>query len=47
MPTSPHQEQVLRGEQQGNPEQPRTGAQESDMPTSPHQEQVLPGGQGG
>jgi hypothetical protein len=54
MPSSPHQEQVLRGKQKGehqgsqqlSTEEPQTGAQGSDMPSSPHQEQVLPG-QGG
>jgi transforming growth factor-beta-induced protein len=44
VPSSPHQEQVLRGEQGG--EQPQTAAA-GDMPSSPHQEQVLRGGQGG
>jgi Fasciclin domain len=53
VPSSPHQEQVLHGEQQGEQPgsqqlstgQPQTGTQE--VPSSPHQEQVLRGQQGG
>jgi hypothetical protein len=48
LPTSPHQEQVLAGKQQG--ETGPTGqsaADQSDMAASPHQQQVLAGGQGG
>jgi hypothetical protein len=46
LPTSPHQEQVLAGKQQG--ETGPTGqsaADQSDMAASPHQQQVLAGGQ--
>jgi hypothetical protein len=45
LPTSPHQEQVLAGKQQG--ETGPTGqsaADQSDMAASPHQQQVLAGG---
>ena len=46
MPSSPHQEQVLRDEpvgQQGTQPsaEPAQTAEESGMPSSPHQEQVL------
>jgi hypothetical protein len=48
VPTTPHQEQVLAGKQQG--ETGATGqsaASQADVPASPHQEQVLAGGQTG
>jgi hypothetical protein len=48
LPTSPHQEQVLAGKQQG--ETGPTGqsaADQSDMAASPHQQQVLAGGEAG
>jgi hypothetical protein len=48
LPTSPHQEQVLAGKQQG--ETGATGqsaADQSDMAASPHQQQVLAGGEAG
>ena len=48
LPTSPHQEQVLAGKQQG--ETGATGqsaAGSADMAASPHQEQVLAEGQTG
>jgi hypothetical protein len=46
LPTSPHQEEVLAGKQQG--ETGPTGqsaADQSDMAASPHQQQVLAGGE--
>ena len=55
VPTSPHQEQLLRGqpvgEQQGGPEPAAgpssTAAQDAGVPSSPHQEQLLRGQQAG
>ena len=42
MPATPHQEQVLRGEQQGaTGEGEPTSAGSASVPASPHQQQVL------
>ena len=46
LPTSPHQEQVLAGKQQGDTGAAGQGAAgQADVPASPHQQQVLAGGQ--
>jgi hypothetical protein len=46
LPTSPHQEQVLAGKQQGESGAAgQSAAGQSDMAASPHQQQVLAGGQ--
>jgi hypothetical protein len=48
LPTSPHQEQVLAGKQQGETGVAGQSASgQADMPASPHQQQVLAGGQAG
>jgi hypothetical protein len=46
VPTSPHQEQVLAGKQQGETgEAGQSAAGQSGMAASPHQQQVLAGAQ--
>jgi hypothetical protein len=48
LPTSPHQEQVLAGKQQGESGAAgQSAAGPADMAASPHQQQVLAGGQAG
>jgi hypothetical protein len=47
-PTSPHQEQVLAGKQQGETGPAgESAADQSGMAASPHQQQVLAGGEAG
>jgi hypothetical protein len=48
LPTSPHQEQVLAGKQQGETGAAgQSAADQSGMAASPHQQQVLAGGEAG
>jgi hypothetical protein len=48
LPATPHQEQVLAGQQQGvTGVAGQSGAGQADVPASPHQQQVLAVGQAG
>jgi hypothetical protein len=48
LPATPHQEQVLAGEQKGETGATgQSGAGQADVPASPHQQQVLAGAQTG